>query len=146
MLVCQQQRGVTMKDRLSLGQILMPTKGADSYPKIANRANEWLRKQTSDGRQLSIRKISSEQVRKIFSDEVERPASIYLEALAAAQNINVMDLYEAAGYHFANQEPSDPMERCRVNLRSTHKLSECAIQQILDYAAEKMAEEEQEKL
>lgn len=82
----------------TVGDILRPTKGQDSYARIANRANAWLSAEVERGRSMPITRTSSEQVRKIFEDLTARPDPIYLEALAAVQKVNLRELYDAAGY------------------------------------------------
>ena len=82
----------------TIGEILRPTKGADSYPRIANRANQWLRSRLEAGARLSASRISAEHVRRIFEDQTERPRPVYLQALAAAQQLDPAVLLEAAGY------------------------------------------------
>lgn len=84
--------------RKTIGEILRPTKGNDSYPKITIRANEWLRKMAEENNRMSVTRMSSEQVRRMFDDSIERPKQEYLHAVAHAQNIPVQLLLEAAGY------------------------------------------------
>lgn len=106
---------MSLASKKTFSDILMPTKGSDSYPKIAIRANEWIRQQKENGRYIGINKMSSEQVRKIFNDEVEQPGKPYLEALAAVQGVSIEQLYEAAGYGAAplDEEESVVIEAFR---------------------------------
>lgn len=92
------ETGVFANMKQSLGDILRPTKGEESYTKIAIRANEWIRKQIDSGRDLNIKHMSSEQVRRIFENITFNPAMIYIEALAAVQHVPLNSLLEAAGY------------------------------------------------
>ena len=89
----------------TMNEILMPTKGNDSYEKIAIRANEWFRKQIEAGRSLQIGNISIEQVRKIFIGLTARPDMIYLEVLSSVQNVSYNDLLKATGYHVEDDDP-----------------------------------------
>jgi hypothetical protein len=103
----------------TLGELLRPTKGSESYPVIARRANEWFRRQVESGREMSIARMSSEQVRRIFEDHTVRPRREYLEAIAAAQGIDPRELYEIAGYPVASiSGPTDPVEAVAMALRA----------------------------
>ncbi len=118
--------------RPTIGEVLAPTKGGDSYAKIAIKANEWLRKQQDAGRQTPIGRMSSEQVRKIFTDCVERPAQIYLEALAEVQGADIEMLYRIAGYAPLSgwEAETDPVKRVDVFLAGMENLSEFAKEEI----------------
>ncbi len=128
MLATQAHVLVTSMATQTLGEILRPTKGADSYEKIANRANEWFRKQIAAGRELHIRRMSSEQVRRIFEDQIERPASVYLEALAAAQEVDFSCLKVAAGY----EQPSSLVPAIAQALPPVSDITEEEKSQLLD--------------
>ncbi len=116
----------------TVGEILRPTKGEDSYPRIANRANAWLQQQADSGRVLEIRRMSAEQVRRIFEDYTERPKAIYLEALAAVQGVDLADVYEAAGYHTPVRPPGEILD-IQVALRANRRLSEDSIRRIVEF-------------
>ena len=87
-----------MNETSSIEDILKPTKGNDSYEVIARRANAWFQRQIESGRDLTIRRMSSEQVRRIFDGQTLNPKAIYLEALAAVQEVDIRVLYRLAGY------------------------------------------------
>jgi len=95
----------------TLGEILRPTKGSDSYARIANRANEWFRGEAQRNGQIPITRMSSEQVRRIFEDQTERPNTVYLRALSAAQGVDLGDLYEAGGYRLPESDPIRGIDR-----------------------------------
>ena len=106
----------------TIGEILRPTKGADSYPRIANRANQWLRSRLEAGARLSASRISAEHVRRIFEDQTERPRPVYLQALAAAQQLDPAVLLEAAGY-WPDIAPDNLVESVRLALRRSEAVT-----------------------
>lgn len=128
----------------TLGDILRPTKGDDSYPRIANRANAWLRQQREAGRELPVASMSSEQVRRVFEDHTVSPKPIYLEALAAVQDVDVRALYAAAGYSFVeNGRGSDPI--LNAIIAAYRSARHGSARQKMREAAEKIAREEAEE-
>jgi hypothetical protein len=135
----------------TIGEILQPTKGTESYPDIAKRANKWLREQADSGRSLDIYKMSSEQVRRLFEDQTSRPAATYLEALAAVQNINPNILYEAAGYPVIHKteerktEPKDVFESVGIALNGAPELSDFSKKFLMDVLKQRVEEDKKSR-
>lgn len=121
--------GEYMKNK-TMGDILRPTKGVESYAKIALRANNWLREEADKGRKLEVFRMSSEQVRRIFENETASPKPIYLEALAAAQRVDVNELYKSAGLPIPMIESNDPIQRVEFALDGQDNLDDWQIEAI----------------
>lgn len=130
----------------TVGEILRPTKGADSYPRIAIKANNWLREQIETGRPLSVSRMSSEQVRRIFEDITAKPDMIYLEALAAVQRVDVTVLYEAAGYSVPVAPSNGLSQQERFIIHAYRSASTPEERKKLEDIAREICDEEDEEL
>jgi hypothetical protein len=124
---------------------LRPTKGEDSYPKIAIRASNWFRAEKEKGRDLPIDRISAEHVRRIFEDMTARPDMIYLEALAAVQNVNLGSLLSAAGYAVPQQAGNHLSPKERFIIHAYRSASTPAERKKLEDIAREICEEEEEE-
>lgn len=111
----------------TVSEILKPTKGTSSYARIAQRANEWLAKQRELGRDTEIKRMSAEQVRRVFEGIPVRVGLIYLEAIGTVQNVDLQELYAASGNYIPPQPTFNQAEfanELRIALYNTDSLND----------------------